>query len=243
MKILKGFISVISFLTIIPVNSSNIEEIAYYAYFFPLVGAIIGTISGLFGTILFIFFPKLLAGLLTLFCLLIITGLHHLDGVLDLGDAIMFRGSKNEKLKILHDKHHGIGGFFLLYAVLSMSFILISLIKNILISLIIAETFAKLSILLVSFIGKPCEFGIGKIFIVKFKEKKYRNIVLGSLLPLVIIIINPKVFIIFISIILFSVIWTNILHKIFNCISGDMLGCTNEFSRIICLLLLLLMGF
>jgi adenosylcobinamide-GDP ribazoletransferase len=243
MRIVKGLISTISFLTIIPVNSSSIEEIAYYSYFFPLVGAIIGLISGLLGTIFSLFLPKLLVGLLTLFCLLIITGLHHLDGVLDLGDAIIFKGNKDEKLKILHDKHHGIGGLFSLYMVLSMSLILITLINNILISLIIAEIFAKLSILLVSFMGRPCEFGIGRIFIMKFREKKYRNVILGSLLPLATILINIKIFIIFISIIIFSIFWTNALHKIFGCINGDMLGCTNEFSRIICLLLLFLMRF
>ncbi len=243
MRIIKGLISTISFLTIIPVNNSSIEDIAYYAYFFPLVGVIIGFISGLLGTIFFLFLPKLLAGLLTLFCLLLITGLHHLDGVLDLGDAIMFKGNKNEKIKILHDKHHGIGGFFSLYMILSISFILITLIDNILISLIIAEIFAKLSILLVSFIGRPCEFGIGRIFIMKFKENGYRNIILGFILPLITIFINLKFFFILISIIFFSIIWTNILHRIFGCISGDMLGCTNEFSRIICLLLLFIMRF
>ncbi|MCX8169747.1 MAG: adenosylcobinamide-GDP ribazoletransferase, partial [Candidatus Methanomethyliaceae archaeon] len=121
MRILEGFKSVISFLTIIPSKNTTIEEMAYYAYLFPIVGAIIGAIGGIIGYVLFQLFPSIIAAILTLFFILLLTGLHHLDGVVDLGDALMFRGNKEERLRILHDKHHGVGGIFALYLVLSLT--------------------------------------------------------------------------------------------------------------------------
>ena len=46
---LKEIGSVFSFLTIIPTTNSNLETIAKYMYFFPIVGIVIGLIVGSIG--------------------------------------------------------------------------------------------------------------------------------------------------------------------------------------------------
>ncbi|MDH7556838.1 MAG: adenosylcobinamide-GDP ribazoletransferase, partial [Candidatus Methanosuratincola sp.] len=104
MGLIGGLRSVLSFLTVLPFGSGTIDEMAQYAFFFPAAGALIGAISGGAGLVLFKFLDNSLAGWLTLLVLLLLTGFNHIDGVLDLGDALMFRGSSERRLEILHDR-------------------------------------------------------------------------------------------------------------------------------------------
>ncbi|MEM1573003.1 MAG: adenosylcobinamide-GDP ribazoletransferase [Candidatus Methanomethylicaceae archaeon] len=244
MKIFEGIKSIISFLTIIPSKDSTIEEISNYAYLFPLIGAFIGTICGIFGYILFKLIPNLIAAIFTLFSIMILTGLNHLDGLLDLGDALMFRGTKEERLKILHDKHHGIGGIFTVYFILTLTLATIILIEEkVFPMLILAECLAKLSILIIGCFAKPYNHGIGRIFILKVKEKRIKNLILGIFLSLLIVsIISFKAIFSFIIVLIFSLIWLKFLTNIFGCITGDMFGSINEISRVLSLMTIIFLG-
>jgi len=239
MRIMDGLRAVLSFLTIFPVGRGPIEEMGKYAFFFPLVGGVIGLISGSIALALFGALDPYLAGWLTLFTLLIITGLNHLDGIFDLGDGLMVRGSKERKLEVLHDQHHGVGGYFFLFSVLVITAFLISqLHHSIFVALITAETYGKLSMVVVGGIGKPHSSGLGRIFISRLKEHLSLNLILGVSLSLVIgIILNP-LFVVALTItvvFVFSLLWTGYLEKSFGCITGDMLGSASELTRMLVL--------
>jgi len=105
----------ISFLTIFPVRMDEdlLSDCAKAMFLFPLIGAFIGLIAGFFGWIAFQFLPSSVAGVLILGLLLVITGLHHTDGLLDFGDAIMAHGSPKRKIEIMHDQLTGAGGLSL----------------------------------------------------------------------------------------------------------------------------------
>ena len=96
---LKKIKNLLSFLTIIPVGMDPdcLTDSADYMYLFPLVGAIIGLLAGLFAWLLLKILPSLVAGILTLGVILLLTGLHHTDGLLDFGDGIMYQGIPNEE--------------------------------------------------------------------------------------------------------------------------------------------------
>ncbi|MGC8937068.1 MAG: adenosylcobinamide-GDP ribazoletransferase [Candidatus Methanomethylicaceae archaeon] len=246
MGAVEGLRAALSFLTVLPVGSGNIDEMARHAYFFPLVGALIGVISGGLGFLLFHVLPSLLAGLLTLLVLLLITGLYHLDGVLDLGDALMFRGDREERLEILHDKNHGIGGLTALYFSLTITVATIALIgERILPALIMAESYGKLSMVIGGFLGRPHTKGIGSRFISKMREGGSKILVLGIAISAMVNLalglpVLMALVLFFVS--LFSIVWTRCLISIFGCITGDMLGCMNEISRLISLFLFLICG-
>ena len=109
---IKEIKNLFSFLTIIPFKMDNeiFSDCAKNMYFFPFIGACIGIFAGLFGWIFFQFLPFSIAGVLTFGVLLIITGLHHTDGLLDFGDGIMAHGTSERKIEVMHDQLTGAGG-------------------------------------------------------------------------------------------------------------------------------------
>lgn len=104
--------AVFSLLTIIPTSANNdLEKAARSMWAFPLVGLVIGAIAGGIGAGLFeLGLPSLLVGALTAATLLVITGMHHLDGLADLADALMAKKSRERKLEILKESTVGVAG-------------------------------------------------------------------------------------------------------------------------------------
>ena len=99
-------------LTILPVRMDQdvLTDSANYMFLFPLIGAFVGLLTGAAGWALFRFLPGLVVGVLLLGLLLLLTGLHHTDGLLDLGDALMYNGTAERKIEIMHDQLTGAGG-------------------------------------------------------------------------------------------------------------------------------------
>jgi len=112
---LKEIKNLLAFLTIIPVGMDPdcLTDSAKYMYLFPLVGAIIGLLAGLFAWLLLNILASLVVGILTLSFILLLTGLHHTDGLLDFGDGIMYQGPPKKKIEIMHDQRTGAGGLAL----------------------------------------------------------------------------------------------------------------------------------
>ena len=80
--------SVFSFLTIIPAGSSDLQTIAKHMYLFPLIGIAIGLLLGAAGWGLSLFLEPLVVGLLVAAGLVLITGIHHTDGLSDFADGL-----------------------------------------------------------------------------------------------------------------------------------------------------------
>jgi cobalamin 5'-phosphate synthase/cobalamin synthase len=112
---LKEINNLFSFLTTIPVTMDKdmLTDAAKNMFLFPLIGAFIGLLAGLFGWATFHFLPSLVVGALVLGFLLLITGLHHTDGLLDFGDGVMAHGTPERKIEIMHDQLTGAGGLSL----------------------------------------------------------------------------------------------------------------------------------
>jgi adenosylcobinamide-GDP ribazoletransferase len=108
----------ISFFTVFPVRAASLEEAAREVRLLPLVGLV----TGLPGAVLLLaahIVPPGVAATLALGAVLLAAGLHHADGVLDVGDAIMAQGSPDRRRDVLEDTRVGIGGLgalFLVYA-------------------------------------------------------------------------------------------------------------------------------
>ena len=80
---------------------------------FPLIGAFLGLLAGLFGWVAFRFLPDIVVGALVFALLLWMTGLHHTDGLLDFGDGVMAHGTPEHKIEVMHDQLTGAGGLSL----------------------------------------------------------------------------------------------------------------------------------
>jgi adenosylcobinamide-GDP ribazoletransferase len=108
----------LSFFTVFPVRGASLEVAAREVRLLPLVGLV----TGLPGAVLLLaahVVPPGVAATLALGAVLLAAGLHHADGVLDVGDAIMAQGSPDRRREVLEDTRVGIGGLgalFLVYA-------------------------------------------------------------------------------------------------------------------------------
>ena len=232
MKVFKRIAAQISFFTIIPSVKASLEETAEMSFLAPLVVGIITSIIDFL--VIFITHPFL--GKYSLLLLLptveIIRGFHHLDGLLDFGDAIMIR-DYNKRLKALHDVEVGSGGIGLLMVYLSL-FLLAILSSHDRISyfsLLISETESRaLGILLLSLMKPMEESYLGKIFHEKLNKPWKVTIVLLQ------IILLGNVEILMGFVILFAIFYLLGL-KVLRGSSGDLAGAVITLSFPIFLLI------
>jgi adenosylcobinamide-GDP ribazoletransferase len=231
--------SVFSFLTIIPTGNSNLETIAKYMYVFPIVGIAIGLIIGSIGFGLSLFLDPLIVSLLVVTSFVIITGIHHTDGLADFADGLMAKGTKEKKLAAMKDLSTGSAGIvtIVLYIVGLIIVISQSTGYQLFLSILLSEILAKFSMVLMASIGKSATLGSNSPFVELMKNKQ--KLVLASVITLIPLIVlgGPTGLLVFgvgVTLTIFLVILT---AKSFGGITGDVFGATNELTRLASLLI------
>ena len=238
--------NLISFLTIIPVgmDSDCLTDAANYMYLFPVVGALIGILAGLYAWFLFHIFPALVVGILTLGFILLITGLHHTDGLLDFGDGLMCQGAPEKKIEVMHDQQTGTGGLALgLVTMLTTAFCIGGLNMRIIIqSLIVSEVSAKLAMVLGTWAGMSAHKGMNTYF-VNAMHDQHRNLRLTAALIISFGIAIPLLRIVGLTLVIVGLatglIMVGVSNRHFKGITGDVIGATNELARMASLLIIL----
>lgn len=236
---LKEIGSVFSFLTIIPTNNSNLQTIAKYMYFFPIVGITIGLIVGSIGFGLSLFLDPLIVGLLVVVSFAILTGIHHTDGLADFADGLMTKGSKEKKLAAMKDLSTGSAGItaIVLYAVGLIIAISLSTGYQLFLAILLSEILAKFSMVLMASIGKSASLGSNSPFVELMKNKKKLILAITfTLIPLIVLggTTGLLLFGVGVTLTIFLVILT---ARSFGGITGDVLGATNELTRLASLLI------
>lgn len=236
---LKEISSVFSFLTIIPTSNSNLETIAKYMYFFPIVGIVIGLIIGSIGFGLSLFLDPLIVGLLVVTSFAILTGIHHTDGLADFADGLMAKGTKEKKLAAMKDLSTGSAGIvaLVLYIVGLILAISLSTGYQLFLAILLSEIFAKFSMVLMTSIGKSASLGSNSPFVEAMKNKK--RLILATIITLIPLIVlggstGLLLFGVGVALTMFLVILA--AHS-FGGITGDVLGATNELTRLASLLI------
>ncbi len=121
MRALRHFLLALGFLTALPAPGARAfdeESLRAAAAYYPLVGWVLGGLLALAAWALTAWPDGLAAGaVLALWFAL--TGMLHLDGLLDSADALLAPRPPEERLRILRDVHHGtyafgVGAVFLL---------------------------------------------------------------------------------------------------------------------------------
>ncbi len=226
--------SVFSFLTIIPIGTTNLETVAKYMYIFPIVGIIIGLIVGSFAFGLSFFLDPLIVALLAVGLLAIITGIHHTDGLADFADGLMTRGNKEKKLLAMKDVSTGSAGIFSIVLYVVGMILTLSLMSGYALfqAILLSEILAKFSMVLQASLGRSAAIGSNTPFVQIMKDK--RRLAIAStitLIPLVIIggIAGLIVSGVSIALTLFLI---GLSNRSFGGITGDVLGATNEITRL-----------
>lgn len=243
---LKEIKNLFSFLTAIPVSMDNnmLTDCAKLMFTFPLIGALIGLLGGAFGWVMSQFLPSLVAGALALGVLLLITGLHHTDGLLDFGDGVMAHGTPERKIEIMHDHLTGAGGLVLgIFTLLTTAFSISELGSVFIIQgLIVAEVSAKLSMVVGAWAGKAAHQGMASSFLETMHGKKGTArliIALAISFGIAIPLFWLKGVIAVLSATLAGLVIVVLSHRHFKGVTGDVLGATNELCRMVSLIALL----
>jgi len=231
---LKEIGSVFSFLTIFPSPNANLENIAKYMYIFPIVGVVIGLLIGSFGFGLSFFLDPLLVSLLVVASIAIVTGIHHADGLADFADGLMVKGSKDRKLKAMKDLSTGSAGIVGIVLYIVGLIITISLTSgfDLFRAILISEILAKFSMVLMASIGNSASLGSNSPFVKSMKDKKkLAAAFIIMLIPVIVIGETTGLVMLGVTVTL-TLFLLAISTRSFGGITGDVLGATNELTRL-----------
>jgi adenosylcobinamide-GDP ribazoletransferase len=243
---LKELRNLLSFLTVLPLRMDEnlLSDCARFMFLFPLIGALVGLLAGLFGWVLLYFFlPGLVVGALILGVLLLLTGLHHTDGLLDFGDGVMAHGSSEHKIEVMHDQLTGAGGLTIgMMTLLVTALAFAELNVNILVqSVIVVEVCAKLAMVVGAWAGKAVHKGMASSFLEAMHGGK-GNARLVAALAISLAIAVPLLWlngaIVVLAAVVSGLVMVEIAHRHFKGVTGDVLGATNELARMVAVVVL-----
>ncbi|AFS81577.1 cobalamin 5'-phosphate synthase [Candidatus Nitrosopumilus koreensis AR1] len=225
---------VFSFLTIFPSSSATLENIAKYMYVFPIVGIAIGLLIGSIGFGLSFFLDPLLVSLLVVASIAIVTGIHHADGLADFADGLMVKGTKEKKIKAMKDLSTGSAGIVGLVLYLVGLIVTISLTSgfDLFKAVLISEILAKFSMVLMASLGNSAISGSSSPFVHIMKDKKKLGAAfIIMLIPVVVIGETTGLIMLGVTVTL-TLFLLGISTRSFGGITGDVIGATNELTRL-----------
>lgn len=245
MASLKPLQSVLAFLTILPVSKQQNQDIYYIAknmYLFPVAGLVIGSVIGAMALGISNFLHPLLIGFLITGTLIIITGVHHTDALADFADGLMTKGSKEAKHKAMLDPAVGSAGV----AVLIMYFVGMIIVFNIglssglaiFTSIITAEVIAKYVMVLLANRGLSAWEGFSSPFIMAMKDRHKMLAATGIMVTIVGFASSYAGFTALVISLILALLLKYVSSKSFGGISGDVLGASNEITRLSSLMVL-----
>ena len=238
--------NLLSFLTILPfkMDENCLTDAAKGMFLFPLIGALIGLLAGVFAWVTSQLLPSLVVGALALGVLLLITGLHHADGLLDFGDGVMAQGSAERKIEIMHDQLTGAGGLTLgimTFLITALSIAELNM-NTIIASLVVVEVAAKLSMVIGAWAGNSVHKGMSSSFIEAMHGKNGNARLIAALIisfGITVPLLWLEGAVTILVAIVASLIMVGISHRNFKGVTGDVLGATNELTRMVSLIALL----
>jgi adenosylcobinamide-GDP ribazoletransferase len=175
---------------------------------------------------------------ITLAFLLVLTGLQHFDGLVDLGNAIGLRRLE-ERREAAHAWVVTYKGALLAIFVEFLAFLGLFLLNPsmALPAIIAAEVAAKLAMVTIVAVGQSTGKGLGARFLEKAKTK--RNIIAYVISLLIVIPLLQWTGLLIIAVsILSGLVMERVANSVFGGVSGDMIGATNESARAVTLLVL-----
>ena len=239
-SIYNGLKALLGFFTIFPTGMESLETVSQYYFLCPLIGLLIGISAGFVGLFSQRFWPHVVVGFLVLSSILILSGFHHFDGLLDFSDAVMVRGSSLRKTEVMHDMYTGAAAVAVGLIVFSVTGFSLGLLSDIQIIRVatLSEVVAKESMVLMAYRGNsPQHEGMGKHMVESMKNGHLRFIFSMALSGLISFLLVGISFVyVFIVMALITEILTIYANKVLGGVSGDVLGATNEINRLISLL-------
>ncbi|MFQ6024968.1 MAG: adenosylcobinamide-GDP ribazoletransferase [Nitrosopumilaceae archaeon] len=235
----KAVSAIISFLTIIPSKSSDLDIVAKHMYLFPIGGIVIGLIIGLAGFGISSFLDPLIVGLLLTGSLVILTGIHHTDALCDFADGLMAKGTKEKKRNVMRDPAVGSAGVVTVVLYVGGMIMALSMMKGIVLfqAILLSEILAKFVMVLQANRGSSAWTGLSSPFTQAMKDKKKLGVAAAITVPPLVLIGGTTGLVVLAAGVGLSFLLLAVANRSFGGISGDVFGGTNELTRLSSLLI------
>lgn len=150
--------ALLQFTTVLPLGSpADFDAFARRSYLYPVSGYVTGGIAGALAAA--VPDPSIGAAL-GLAAVLLLTGAHHLDGLLDLGDGLMAHGAREVRVRALLDRQIGAGALALGMTVLLLAYAGLASAPSLLWAMLAAEVLGRFGMALLTVAGAPFREGI-----------------------------------------------------------------------------------
>jgi adenosylcobinamide-GDP ribazoletransferase len=226
---MKALLSLLQFTTILPLGKpQEFGSFARHSYLYPCAGYVIG---GLTALPVYFIADQTLAAAVAITCILLISGAHHFDGLLDLGDGLMAHGDREKRVRALTDRQVGAGGIAAGIAVTILLFAGLQVSASIVVAVIIGEVCAKFSMAFLTAYGTPFREGMHS-YLHQFSRPYFPLIAALFCIPLVFLPVSPlKLAGAAIAMVVCPLILLFVSKRLFGGINGDIVGASNEITR------------
>ncbi|MDD1702439.1 MAG: adenosylcobinamide-GDP ribazoletransferase [Methanoregula sp.] len=226
---MRSILSLLQFTTILPVGKpQDFDCFARHSWIYPVAGYVIALLVAL---PVFFITNKVLAAAVATAGILILSGAHHFDGLLDFGDGVMARGNREKRIHALTDRYIGAGGVAAGLIITLLLFAGLQSVTLIIPALIIGEVCAKFSMVFLTAYGIPFKEGMHS-YLHTFSRPYFPFLSLILCLPLVFLPVTPLQLV---AAALVMIICPTILlvgsQKMFGGVNGDVVGAANEITR------------
>ena len=235
---MRSLVSLLQFATVLPLGKAqDLELFARRSYLYPVAGYVIGLLAAI---PVFFIADHMVAAAVAIAIVIILSGAHHFDGLLDFGDGLMAHGDREKRIHALTDRQVGAGGIaaglittLLLFAGLQASASIAS-------AIIIGEVCAKFSMAFLTTYGTPFKDGMHS-YLHKFAHPSFPFISILLCIPLILL---PVRTVSLVSAGIFMILCPSILltlsKKIFGGVNGDIIGASNEITRAVVIVAMVL---
>jgi adenosylcobinamide-GDP ribazoletransferase len=236
---MSALIALLQFATILPLGKpQDLEAFARRSWLYPVAGYVVGCLAAV--PVLFIA-DRTVAAAVAVAMVLLVSGAHHFDGLLDLGDGLMAHGDREKRVRALTDRQVGAGGMaagivttLLLFAGLQAS-------ASVAAAIIAGEVCAKFSMAYLTAYGEPFREGIHSE-LHQYARPDFPVLAGLLCLPLFLLPLAPvKLFGALVMMVLCPAVLLLIARRLFGGVNGDVAGASNEITRALVVITLVLL--
>lgn len=242
-----GFLTAIKFLTIFPIpylRKEFAQDCGKSLPYFPLVGVVLGAILfGLYKGLSFIL-PYTIVTALLIIALVIMTGAHHLDGLMDSFDGTVSGESRQRRLEIMSDSHTGAFGAIAAILLLLLKYAsLVSLYPPLQLPvLLLMPTISRWLMVGVLFTFPSAKTtGMGYTF---KQRARWYYFTVATIITIVIsvILLNWQGLVLLASVWLLTSVIAIYFHIRLGGLTGDIYGALNEIGEVMVIIMIMLLS-
>lgn len=226
---MKAILSLLQFTTIIPFGKpQDLEYFAKRSYIYPVAGYVIGALAAL---PVFFITNSTIAAAAAVALLILITGAHHFDGLMDLGDGLMAHGDREKRIRAMTDRNVGAGAVAIALVCTLLLFAGLQEAGRMACAIVIGEVCAKFSMAFLTSYGVPFREGIHS-YLNKYSRPYFPVLSFLICLPLFLLPVSPaKIFVALLLMIICPMILLVLSGRLFGGVNGDVVGASNEITR------------